>query len=59
MIETVNVKTDALEDLYRDWIEDYRFHKLSHVAIGSKVLLTENINLKKQAANGSKLSHCL
>eukprot|EP00798_Chlamydomonas_sp_ICE-L_P003121 gene3121-biopygen20880 len=42
-------KNDGLER----FLEEKHFHHLKEVSIGAKVMLTNNINLKKGAANGS------
>lgn len=50
----VSVHTNAPEDSqHKQWVSDTKFHQLTHIAIGCRVLLTENIDMLNQAANGS------
>lgn len=53
-IVEVNVHTNAPTDSgQKQWISDSKFHQLTHIAIGCRVLLTENVDISSQAANGS------
>jgi hypothetical protein len=54
-VETVEIKSNVSGDPNLEkWKKSYKFHQLTHVAIGCKVLLTANIDLKLQAANSSE-----
>ena len=45
-----NCGTDAT---FKEWLAKEHFHTLTDVSIGSKIMLTANINLKQGAANGA------
>ena len=51
-IVEVPVETNAPPEL-ETWSACPKFHQLSHVAIGARVLITENIDFAKQAVNGA------
>lgn len=36
-----------------EWAKDRRFHQLSKVAVGARVVLTSNIDIKSGAVNGA------
>ena len=52
---TMNIRGSAASchtEAAKSFLAEPKFHLLTHVAVGARVLLTHNVTLKKGAANG-------
>ncbi len=39
--------------MVRNWLNDLKFNHINYIAIGTKVMITKNINISKGAMNGT------